>query len=112
MAETRFCERCQRDVPRIGVHACVKFVPDLAQKTAELPVISQKLPSGNAADNATPNPPAAKATPNTTPNIAHETTPNKAGRAARDKRYREAHQPQRSTYMRDYMKKYREASRT
>jgi hypothetical protein len=79
MAATRFCERCQKEVPRVGVHHCVK------------------------AERVEPIPPLA-ATPNTL-----NSTPN---RKSWDKRYREAHRGQRSNYMRDYMRKYREAARS
>ncbi len=42
MADTRFCERCQKDVPRIGVHSCIKVSPATSVSAkAEKPTSSE-----------------------------------------------------------------------
>jgi hypothetical protein len=81
-----------------------------AHKCLPRPKLAKAVKSAKPIPHATPNKIEA------TPNAKGKPTPNKpqgakAGRKARDKRYRKAHKAQRSAYMRVYMRSWRALQR-
>ena len=91
MADTRFCERCQADVPRIGVHSCIKA----ARPQPSLPPVKNaKTTVKNAVKNVDTVKNAVQSKP-------------KPSSSARTKKWREAHPEEAKNYMRSYMQKRR-----
>ena len=76
MADTRFCERCQKDVPRFGLHPCVKALKpaEIAPKpkTAKKPALHAERERPSARPEKLTSTVEAKKTAKTTPNKARK----------------------------------------
>lgn len=99
---TRFCERCQKDVARFGIHSCVRTVKASASlKAPPAPGLAPDIeaaPSPRAVKNADPSPNAV--------NAAKNASPLKTS-TARTQRWRDANPQKARAYIREYMRKRR-----
>jgi fatty acid-binding protein DegV len=112
MAETRFCDRCQKDVPRIGIHPCVRASKPVDKIEAGLKEVLE-IARGNAKPAKVVVSKAAKAVKakesKPLPNAALPTKATKSG-AQRQKEWRGRNREKYNDYMRGYQSKKRAAA--